>query len=234
MVDDGRPIGMIVPTQVNYCVRAAELRDLSAASAPTGVPGAFSAAAAASATGVQARFASSGGAEVVANALRTSFLWEKVRVQGGAYGGFCSLSASSGALSFSSYRDPHLDATLRTFDGAAAFLAEHASAPALGEDLRKAVISSIGAIDAPLSPSERGATSTGRFISGVTDEMLQRRRDEILGAGPADAAAFGERVAAAWGSGGARTAVVGAESAFAASAERGWRLFAPLSPKAAK
>ncbi len=30
-----------------------------------------------------------GSAEVIVNYLRMSFLWEKIRVQGGAYGAFC-------------------------------------------------------------------------------------------------------------------------------------------------
>lgn len=55
----------------------------------------------------------SGDSLVVTKSLRTAWLWEQVRVQGGAYGAMCSLDPFSGVMSFASYRDPNLDNTLR-------------------------------------------------------------------------------------------------------------------------
>jgi hypothetical protein len=221
---DARAIGIVVPTQVNYCVRAARLRAVGGV--PEGTPGAFSVGAGGD-PAVRARFAASGGDDVVASALRTGFLWERVRVQGGAYGGFVNLSSTSGSMSFASYRDPHVDNTLRSFDAAAAWLAGSAREAAFREDLRKAVISSIGGIDAPLSPSERGAVSTSRYISGVTEEMMQHNREGVLRAGAEDAEALAERMANAFSGDGVHTCVVGSAAAFAASKEK-WRMFAPL------
>jgi Zn-dependent M16 (insulinase) family peptidase len=40
-----------------------------------------------------------------------AFLWEKIRVQGGAYGGSCQFDRRSGGFTFISYRDPNLLAT---------------------------------------------------------------------------------------------------------------------------
>jgi len=252
---DARPVGIVVPTQVNYCVRSARLSpppQSAAAAAEGAAPGALSEpplSDAAPAGAARARFAAPGGFEVVANALRTGHLWDKVRVQGGAYGGFCSVSAQSGALTFASYRDPRLGATLRDFDAAAAALERGAAggsgaagggaaAAPLREDLRKAVLSSIGAADAPLAPAERGAASTGRYLGGVTQAMRARRRAEMLAAGPEDARAFAAAMAEAWargGGAGARTAVVGGEAAIAAAAAEAaaagapaWRVFRPL------
>ena len=49
-----------------------------------------------------------GAALVVNKLIRTGYLWEKVRVQGGAYGAFCLLDRVAGTLSFVSYRDPNV------------------------------------------------------------------------------------------------------------------------------
>ncbi|KAH8045524.1 metallopeptidase [Aureococcus anophagefferens] len=51
--------------------------------------------------------------------LSLDFLWNKVRVIGGAYGGSCAFNPISGAFVFSSYRDPNLKATLDNYDAAA-------------------------------------------------------------------------------------------------------------------
>jgi len=231
--DVERPIALVVPTQVNYCVRAATLptNNSRIASIPTGRPGGFSSSIPDDSS-VTTSFSLSGSDDVVSSLLRTGYLWEKVRVQGGAYGGFCSLSDTSSSLSFASYRDPRLDETLNTFDRAAAYLAENASSPAFAEDLRKGIISSIGGIDAPMSPSERGATSTGRYISGVTDDMLQTRRKETLSTSTSDAVDLSRRIAEAWEAKGesstVRTCVVGSETAVAASQRKDWVVVKPL------
>ena len=63
------------------------------------------------------------GAHLVARAwLRTSWLWDKVRVQVGAYGGQCMFNRYSGDFTFVSYRDPNLLATLDIYDRTADFL----------------------------------------------------------------------------------------------------------------
>ena len=67
-------------------------------------------------------FRPSGAANVVVKYLRTTWLWDKVRVQGGAYGGFCTLDHRSGNLTFLSYRDPNLLETLDIYDQTADFL----------------------------------------------------------------------------------------------------------------
>jgi hypothetical protein len=54
--------------------------------------------------------------------LLTGYLWDTVRVMGGAYGGFCRFSPLTGTFSYLSYRDPNLLTTLDNYDGAPAFL----------------------------------------------------------------------------------------------------------------
>lgn len=58
-----------------------------------------------------------GQASVVARFLRTGYLWDTVRVMGGAYGGFTKFNPVSGLFSCLSYRDPNLQKTLDNYDG---------------------------------------------------------------------------------------------------------------------
>lgn len=58
-----------------------------------------------------------GQASVVSRFLRTGYLWDTVRVMGGAYGGFTKFSPVSGLFSCLSYRDPNLGKTLDNYDG---------------------------------------------------------------------------------------------------------------------
>lgn len=41
----------------------------------------------------------------------------RVRVSGGAYGGFCDFDSHNGMFTFSSYRDPNLLKTVDVYDG---------------------------------------------------------------------------------------------------------------------
>ena len=63
-----------------------------------------------------------GAAHVVVKYLRSTWLWDKVRVQGGAYGGVCRFDRRSGGVTFVSYRDPNLLATLDVYDRTPTFL----------------------------------------------------------------------------------------------------------------
>jgi Zn-dependent M16 (insulinase) family peptidase len=42
---------------------------------------------------------------------------DRVRVSGGAYGGFCDFDSHSGMFTYLSYRDPNLLGTLDNYDG---------------------------------------------------------------------------------------------------------------------
>ncbi|MDR2695828.1 MAG: insulinase family protein, partial [Deltaproteobacteria bacterium] len=63
-----------------------------------------------------------GSVNVILRHLRMAYLWERVRVQGGAYGAFCSFDRLSGILTLLSYRDPNIARTLDVYDGAADYL----------------------------------------------------------------------------------------------------------------
>jgi Zn-dependent M16 (insulinase) family peptidase len=113
--------------------------------------------------------------------LSNSYLYKHIRVQGGAYGGMSSFDPSLGLFSFISYRDPHIAETLQIFKDAQAFFSQNEMA---ADDMEKAIISTIGALDKPLDPSGRGYAAMMRIIAGVTDEMRQNFRDNVLSATP--------------------------------------------------
>jgi Zn-dependent M16 (insulinase) family peptidase len=131
---------------------------------------------------------------VVKNYLDTTFLWENVRVQGGAYGGFSSLDLNSGVFVFLSYRDPNLERTLEIFSKAKDFLGKLSISR---EELTRSIIGTIGGVDAYLLPDARGFTSLVHFLTDYSYEDRQAMRKSILSASSADFGALAEALAAA-------------------------------------
>ena len=122
-------------------------------------------------------------ATVISRYLSTTWLWDRVRVQGGAYGAFCMFDPFTGVLSFISYRDPNLEESLNTYDRTGNFLREVVLSPA---ELEKAIIGAIGDMDSHLLPDAKGFTSMSRYLTGITDDYRQTRRDEVLATQIAD------------------------------------------------
>ena len=106
------------------------------------------------------------------------YLWLNVRVKGGAYGCMCAF-ARSGNGYFTSYRDPNLMETYDIYKEAAEYVR---SFDADDRDMTKYIIGAISKLDAPLTPSAEGNYSYVAYLMGLTDEDLQRDRDEILNA----------------------------------------------------
>nr|WP_321513252.1 insulinase family protein [uncultured Pseudodesulfovibrio sp.] len=134
-------------------------------------------------------FMYTGAAQVVNKLIRTGYLWEKVRVQGGAYGAFCLMDRMAGSLSFVSYRDPNVADTVAAFDAVAEYLDTFGVA---GDELEKAVIGAIGEIDTYQLPDAKGFTALVRHLTDQDDAFLQTLREEALNATEADFRAFAE------------------------------------------
>ncbi|MBZ0279028.1 MAG: peptidase M16, partial [Anaerolineae bacterium] len=117
------------------------------------------------------------------------YMWDKVRVQGGAYGGSCSFDHVSGTAAFLSWQDPNLMETLVNYDNAAAYLRDQ---EVNMDELEKSVIGSIGQLDHYQLPDAKGFSSLARHLIGYSDEQRQQMRDEVLGTTPADFRKFGE------------------------------------------
>ncbi|MCR5387842.1 MAG: insulinase family protein [Lachnospiraceae bacterium] len=114
--------------------------------------------------------------------LNYEYLWNNIRVLGGAYGCMSGFTRG-GASYFSSYRDPNLRKTNEVFDGVAEFLKTF---DADERDMTKYIIGAIGALDTPMTVSTKATWSNTAYFSKVTNEMIQKERDEILSAEPED------------------------------------------------
>jgi len=151
--------------------------------------------------------------------LSTGWLWDRVRVQGGAYGAFCHLDRLSGALSMASYRDPNITRTLQAFDEAAQALERMARDR---EALESAIIGTVGDIDEHMLPDAKGLTSLFRWLAGDGEEVRQTMRDQLLAADGKDLTAFVQalRDFAARGA----VCALGPAQALKEAADEQWRL----------
>jgi Zn-dependent M16 (insulinase) family peptidase len=113
--------------------------------------------------------------------LSNTYLYKHIRVQGGAYGGMSSFDPSQGVFAFLSYRDPHIVETMNVFEDAQKFYSRNEMTK---DDLEKAVISALGALDKPLDPSGRGYVALFRHFSDATDDVRQAFRNQLFAATP--------------------------------------------------
>ena len=159
--------------------------------------------------------AESGSTAVITRFISTSWLWQQVRVQGGAYGGTCIFDPHTGVLSYLSWRDPNVDATFGVYDGAGAFL----RAAALDDkELTRSIIGAIGRLDTYRLPDARGYVSLLRHLTGETDAWRQGWRDQVLSTTEQDYRAFADVLDAMRGPG--RRVVLGSAEAISAADAR--------------
>jgi presequence protease len=177
-----RSEGLVVPSQVNFVGKGADIYAMG--------------------------LKPSGANTVINRYLRTTYLWDRVRVQGGAYGGFCSFDTHGGSFVYTSYRDPNLLATLDIYDKAADFLK---NADLSETELSRNIIGTIGDIDTYRLPDAKGFVSMQRHLIGDTDEARQRRREEVLSTTIADIRNFADAAAQVAQRG--RVVVLGSEQA---------------------
>lgn len=153
----------------------------------------------------------SAATSVVLRYLNTTYMWDKVRVQGGAYGGSSRFDLSSGNFAFLSYRDPNLLRTLDVYDGAAKALRA-----GIGDtDLTRSVIGVVGDLDRPEFVDSKGYSAMWRILTGTTDAIRQQRRNEILNTSRADFVALADALEAVAAEG--HVVVLGGEAAIIAA-----------------
>ncbi len=155
--------GLAIPAQVNYVGKGADLFKLG--------------------------YPLDGSIDVITNYLRTTWLWERLRVQGGAYGGFCIFNSRSGVFTYISYRDPNLLETLDNYNQTEEFLR---SLDLDQDELIKSIIGAIGGMDAYQLPDARGYSSMLWHLVGDSEEIRQRWRDQILSTTPSDFRSFAD------------------------------------------
>ena len=106
------------------------------------------------------------------------YLWVNVRVKGGAYGCMCGFG-KSGESYFVSYRDPNLGKTIDVYKKAAENIAQF---DADERTMTQYIIGAISDLDVPMNPSALGLFSLSAYMTGLTQEVLQKERDEMLSA----------------------------------------------------
>jgi presequence protease len=126
---------------------------------------------------LDAGFKYTGALEVLKVIMNYDYLWNNIRVKGGAYGCGCGFSSISGNGYFTSYRDPNLRETNEVYEKAVDYIRNFTADE---RDMTKYIIGTISGLDAPRTPRSQGNISMGAYLAGITQEDLQRQRDEIL------------------------------------------------------
>jgi Zn-dependent M16 (insulinase) family peptidase len=127
---------------------------------------------------------------VAGRVLSYDYLWQRVRVIGGAYGtGFSSLR--TGACRFYSYRDPHIDQTLEAFKEAGQWLSNF---DASNDEFEGYVVSTVSSFDSPLKPRELTKRQDSMFLSNYTQSERLKTRSQIVNTSIDDVRALGGAV----------------------------------------
>lgn len=118
----------------------------------------------------------SGVLKVMQTIISLEYLWNNVRVKGGAYGAMVNFKRN-GDVYFVSYRDPNLKETIDVFDKVSSFV----SAFSIDDrELTKYVIGTISNLDQPLTPALKADRAISLYLSKISDYDLQQERDEVL------------------------------------------------------
>ena len=117
-----------------------------------------------------------GSMEVLKNVLRYGYLWNKIRVQGGAYGARFNIT-ESGNVTLCSYRDPNIVETLQAYDGLPSFIK---NIDLNSRELDKAIIGTLSDMQLPTSSYKKGKVAIGYHLIGKTKLDRQKQRDEVL------------------------------------------------------
>jgi len=123
---------------------------------------------------------------VLKTIMSLDYLWNRVRVQGGAYGGFANV-VRSGNFVFVSYRDPNLKETLEAYDKVVDYMKNFYTD---SREMTKYIIGTISELDTPLTPSMKGEKAISMYIRNISKEDRLRERQEVLQTTVEDIKAF--------------------------------------------
>lgn len=133
-----------------------------------------------------------GALRILKTILSYDYLWNNVRVKGGAYGcmsGFGRLGDSY----FASYRDPNLEATNEIFEHTTEYVENFRADE---RDMTKYIIGTISDMDTPLTPYARGNRSLTAYLTNLSYEDIQKEREQVLNAHDVDIRALKAHVQA--------------------------------------
>lgn len=135
--------------------------------------------------------ATDGSWGVAANALSYGYLWNEIRVKGGAYG--CGFRAvADRQLAFYTYRDPAIDPSIDRIAGAGAWLGELDTDRDTFEGY---IVSTVSSNDAPVKPYALTKRLNGAYFSKRTPGYREQLRSEMLATTPKRLRELGSDVA---------------------------------------
>jgi hypothetical protein len=135
-------------------------------------------------------YAWNGKMRVLSQVLSTDWLQSRIRVLGGAYGGYSTVSPD-GSFAFNSYRDPNLRETLENYRLTFEYLKNFKTDP---KNMTRYIIGTIARIDQPMTPSQKGAQAASAYFTKRKQEDIQRDRNEILSTTAEDIRGFSQMI----------------------------------------
>lgn len=129
-----------------------------------------------------------GALQILKVILSYDYLWQNVRVKGGAYGCMSSFNRI-GEGYLVSYRDPNLEKTMEIYEGVVDYLKNF---NVDDRDMNKFIIGTISNIDRPMNPAAKGSRSMNLYMNHVSAEMIREERDQILDAQQSDICALAD------------------------------------------
>ena len=129
-----------------------------------------------------------GALQILKVILSYDYLWQNVRVKGGAYGCMSSFNRI-GEGYLVSYRDPNLEKTMEIYEGVVDYLKNF---NVDDRDMNKFIIGTISNIDRPMNPAAKGSRSMNLYMNHVSAEMIREERNQILDAQQSDIRALAE------------------------------------------
>jgi len=125
---------------------------------------------------------------VLEKIIGSDYLWTRIRLEGGAYGGGCSFSRR-GLFYLYSYRDPNAEKTFKAYQEIPLYLKNMEFSE---RELRKYIIGTINILDRPLKLSQIMDKILKRKLSLISDEKRQAERDAVLNVNKNDISEFSE------------------------------------------
>ena len=145
-----KKMGIVIPAQISYAVKGYNLN--------------------------QCGGKNSGALSVSSNILSYGYLWNVVRVQGGAYGsGF--RNRISGNIFCYSYRDPSPARSLTVYDEMSKYIKEFCEGD---ESLEKFIISTVSDTEPLRTPGQHADLADSLVFAGITEEFRGQRKKEML------------------------------------------------------
>jgi hypothetical protein len=133
-------------------------------------------------------FKYAGDIEVMELIAQLDYLWNQIRVKGGAYGAFLSITPG-GSLYTNSYRDPNLAESLAIYDALPDYLK---NVDISDREFIKYIIGAVRQFDSPKTPSMKSYYSDYYYFCGKTQAEIQKQRDELLASTISSVKAYSE------------------------------------------